>query len=458
MADILTVTRGLPSLVYPSVELARRLAAAGHRVTFAGDPETAVLAAGHGLDFQALEPDGFPEFARADAALSVRDRFSTLAQRRERGRDALGVGSFAASIRDRRPALVLINGEMHAHIIAAASTGVRVALLNSFASIWRQPGVPPPHHMARPGVGWRGSRIGASLLWSNLALRRWRRRQAALVRQVGCDRVSVLQHLARDAGFDFSGETDRRQWLMPFTYRRIPVLSLHALEFEFSDRPPAHVHYVGPMILRDRPDRPLSEADGQRLDAIIARRRDSPGGRRLVYASFGSTMTADVALLRRLAGIVADRPGWELILSVSGRLPVAALDPLPERVHAFAWVPQMSVLAHTDVAVTHGGINSVDECVMSAVPMLIYCGGETDMAGTTSRVVHHGIGIAGDRRRDGIAEMRAHVDRLIADGGVRDRICRLRQACAAYVETRAAERAVESLLAAQQESCVGGAA
>ena len=118
----------------------------------------------------------------------------------------------------------------------------------------------------------------------------------------------------------------------------------------------------------------------------------------------------------------------------------------------------MSVLAHTDVAVTHGGINSVDECVMSAVPMLIYCGGETDMAGTTSRVVHHGIGIAGDRRRDGIAEMRAHVDRLISDGGVRDRICRLRQACAAYVETRVAERAVESLLAAQQASRVGGAA
>jgi UDP:flavonoid glycosyltransferase YjiC (YdhE family) len=95
---------------------------------------------------------------------------------------------------------------------------------------------------------------------------------------------------------------------------------------------------------------------------------------------------------------------------------------------------------------------------MSAVPMLIYCGGETDMAGTTSRVVHHGIGIAGDRRRDDVAEMRAHVDRLIADGGVRDRICRLRQACDAYAATKVAERAVESLLATQQESCVGGAA
>ena len=458
MADILIVTRGLPSLVYPSVELARRLAAAGHRVTFGGDPETAVLAAGAGLDFQSLDPDGYPEFERADAALPVRNRFSTLAQRRERARAALGVGSFAASIRDRRPGLVLINGEMHAHVIAAASTGVRLALLNSFVSIWRQPGLPPPHHLARPGVGWRGTRIGASLLWRNLELRRWVRRRTEMVRQVGCDRVSVLEDLARHSGFDFSGETDRQQWLMPFTYRRLPVLSLHALEFEFSDRPPAHVHYVGPMILRDRPDRPLSEADRQRLDAIIARRHDSTGGRRLIYASFGSAMTVDVALLRRLVAIVAERPGWELVLSVSGRLPAAALDPLPERVHAFAWVPQMAVLAHADVAVTHGGINSVDECVMSAVPMLIYCGGETDMAGTTSRVVHHGIGIAGDRRRDGIAEMRAHVDRLMSDVGVRDRISRLRQAYTACIETRVAERAVESLLGAGQPSRVGGAA
>ena len=74
--------------------------------------------------------------------------------------------------------------------------------------------------------------------------------------------------------------------------------------------------------------------------------------------------------------------------------------PLPARVHTFPWVPQVDVLRQADVAVTHGGIGTVDECVSSGVPVLVYCGWETDMAGTTARVLHHGIGLAGDRRRD----------------------------------------------------------
>ena len=69
------------------------------------------------------------------------------------------------------------------------------------------------------------------------------------MRRVGCDRVSVFRDLADAVGFAFERDTDDRQWLIPFTYRRLPVLSLHALEFEFTHTPPAHVRFVGPMVL-----------------------------------------------------------------------------------------------------------------------------------------------------------------------------------------------------------------
>jgi UDP:flavonoid glycosyltransferase YjiC (YdhE family) len=114
-------------------------------------------------------------------------------------------------------------------------------------------------------------------------------------------------------------------------------------------------------------------------------------------------------------------------------------------VHVFPWVPQPEVLAVADAAITHGGINTVDECVTAGVPMLIYCGGETDMAGTTSRVVHHGIGIQG-HRRDSAVTIRAHLDRLLGDPGFRERVGRLQRRYAAYAEDRVAERTVEALL------------
>ena len=182
------------------------------------------------------------------------------------------------------------------------------------------------------------------------------------------------------------------------------------------------------------------------LDTILERRRLSPGEGRLVYAAFGSVLSTDLAFLRHLLGVVAERPSWDLVISLSDQIPSADLGPLPERVHAFSWVPQMSVLRHADVMVTHGGISTVDECVLSGVPMLVYCGFETDMGGTTARVVHHGIGIAGDRGRDSTAVIRENIDRLLREPGFQTNLRRLRHQYATYAENRVAERVVESLL------------
>jgi UDP:flavonoid glycosyltransferase YjiC (YdhE family) len=446
MANILIVTHGLRSLLYPSVELGRRLAAAGHRLTFATRAEDRGLVALHGLGFLPLEPSRYEQFLDADAGAATFRRLLDLRRRREQARESMAVGGFARAVRDMKPDLILINGEMHEHVIAASGTGVPIALLNSFVSIWRQPGLPPPHALVRPGVGLKGSRLGISLLWLVLRMRKWHKAWTQKVERLGCDRVAILKDQAHDVGFDFRRETDDSQWLIPFTYRRLPVLSLHALEFEFPHRPPGHVHYVGPMVLESRNDRPLTATDLGELEAVFGRRGHARGERSLIYAGFGSVFSSDLAFLKRLLGVVAARPDWDLVISLSDQVAPSDLGPLPERVHAFSWVPQMDVLKHADVVVMHGGINTADECVVSGVPMLVYCGSETDMAGTTARVVHHGIGIAGDRRRDGTADIRAHIDRLLREPHFRDNVRRLKQSYAAYVEHRVAERTVDLLM------------
>ena len=169
--------------------------------------------------------------------------------------------------------------------------------------------------------------------------------------------------------------------------------------------------------------------------------------RKSAVAGFGSVFTTELAFLRRLWGVVAERPHWDLVVSLGDRISPTDLGPLPERVHAFSWVPQMSVLRHADAMVTHGGISTVDECVLSGVPMLLYCGFETDMGGTTARAVHHGLGTAGDRRRDSTAAIRNHIDRLFHEPRFPAGLRRLQRSYAAYAENRVAERAVETLLA-----------
>jgi hypothetical protein len=60
-------------------------------------------------------------------------------------------------------------------------------------------------------------------------------------------------------------------------------------------------------------------------------------------------------------------------------------------------------------------------------------------------VVYHGLGLAGDRRDD-VAAIRGHLDRLLDEPGFRERVERQRSRLVAYSEKRVAERVVQALL------------
>jgi UDP:flavonoid glycosyltransferase YjiC (YdhE family) len=455
MASILIVTNGLPGLLYSSLELARRLSAAGHELTYASFPEARETVETHGADFLELAPSRYDGFLEADRRSGLLHRLLNLGPRREQAVAAAQVGGFVEAVRDLAPDLVLIDLELHEHIVAIAGTGVPLALLNTFVSIWRQPGVAPPHRLVRPGVGWKGSRVVAALLWRELRLKKLRRAWGHRLTRVGCDRLSVIGRLARDAGFDLRRETDPSPWPIPFTYRHLPVLTLHAREFEFDPEVPERVRYVGPMVPPERPDRRATPEDEAAIGALLERRRSEATPRPLVYAGFGSFFTTNLDFVRRLVEGLARGEG-EVVLSLGGRLPPSAVGPLPPRVHAFSWVPQLRVLRHADVSVNHGAINTVDECVLCGVPMLAYCGFETDMPGTTARLVHHGLGIAGDRQRDTPATIRGHVDRLLHEPHFRETVARFRTAYARYAEEQVAERVVDALLDRGDDPGPGG--
>ena len=268
-------------------------------------------------------------------------RILDIRRRRERARESLGVGAFARFLRDERPDLILINGEMHEHIIAASAAGARVALLNSFVSIWRQPGLPPPHTLARPGIGWTGTRAGASLLWLALRLRKRYRR---LVRARAPDRLRPRVGVP--------GPGPCRRLRVRTGHRRPPVADSVHLPAPARAEPARAGVRVHPHPARARSIRrphgarvAHRPAAGTRRTATGSTRSSRgaarPADGRLIYAGFGSVFSTDLAFLRRLLGIVEQRPGWELVVSLSHRVAPSDLGPLPARVHTFPWVPQV---------------------------------------------------------------------------------------------------------------------
>lgn len=446
MARILAVTDGMLGMRSATIELGRQLVAAGHSVTFAGPEADRERARDHGLAFIALSTNETMAFYARDGERGLLERLRDIAERRREARRVTGVDAFVDLLRRETPDLLLLDAEMHEHIIVAIGAGVPLALMNTFCSVWRLPGSPPPHTLVTPGQGLRGTRPAIAISWLAFRLRKRLRFLRLRWKRMGCDRPGLLRRLAREHGVDPRRETDMSQWPIPWAYPRVPALSLHALEFEFVTEPPPGVAFVGPMQLTKRGPDTLPEEERRRLDRVLERHATSDSDRRLLYAGFGSVFTVQGRWLQALFEAVGRRPEWDLVLSLGGSASMDALGSLPENVHAFRWPPQLELLARADAAIVHGGINTIDECVLARVPMLVCCGFQTDMAGNTARVAHHGIGLAAEPRRDRASDIERRLDQLLGDQDVAQRLKSMQRAYLAYAEDGVAARAVKQIL------------
>lgn len=80
----------------------------------------------------------------------------------------------------------------------------------------------------------------------------------------------------------------------------------------------------------------------------------------------------------------------------------------------FSRVPQLKVLQHADLFVTHGGLGSVKESINYGVPMLVYpLDLQYDQNGNGLKVEHHGLGLRGVFQYERSSDMQKKMGELL---------------------------------------------
>ena len=353
----MVITSGITSIVNASFEMANRLEKDGHSIIYASRSgiEDAVMA--QGLKFVQLDqPTRHP--GRSDRSP---DPATTL-----------GTHRFVDQITPHQPELFIIDIELSEYVAATIATSTPVMLMSTFLSLWKRPGLPPLHTTLAPGKGLTGCAICLEVAWAYFRTRKWLSRTIAKARGRSTDKTSLLRRLAKDYGYDFDQYIDFNQWLIPFFYRRLPVLNLNALEFDFPHQPHPLCHFVGPMIAIKRNETFLPESTGQciELNRLLAQFQSRERvARPLIYCAFGRfSISYDKGFLTRIIDVFQKHPEWELILSLGGHLAREKLPDVPENVHAFEWLPQLEVLPVVDCAIIHAGISTINECIYYGIP------------------------------------------------------------------------------------------
>ena len=87
----------------------------------------------------------------------------------------------------------------------------------------------------------------------------------------------------------------------------------------------------------------------------------------LVYVSLGSLGSADLPLMKRLIDVLGRTP-HRYVVSMG---PQHQEFELADNMVGAEFLPQVSVLPHVDAVITHGGNNTVTECMWFGKPMIV---------------------------------------------------------------------------------------
>jgi MGT family glycosyltransferase len=182
--------------------------------------------------------------------------------------------------------------------------------------------------------------------------------------------------------------------------------------------------YVYPELADYRRGRPLAPS-WHRLASSVRQTDEkftlpealATGDGPLIYFSLGSLGSADVELMRRVIGCLAATP-YRYIVSKG---PLHEEIELPPNMAGAEFLPQTSVIPLCDLVITHGGNNTVTECLHYGKPMIVLPL-FWDQYDNAQRMHELGLGIRLDTYQFAGNELHGALDRLLTDVGLHRRL------------------------------------
>jgi MGT family glycosyltransferase len=158
----------------------------------------------------------------------------------------------------------------------------------------------------------------------------------------------------------------------------------------------------------------------------------------LLYLSLGSLGSGDVELMRTLIATLADVPA-RIVVSKGPQHDQLELAP---NMTGAEFLPQVSILPHVDLVITHGGNNTVTECLRFGKPTIalpLFW----DQYDNAQRLHEIGFGIRLDTYAHAPEALTGAIERLLADDGLRARLEQMSDRLAASPGTVTAADLIE---------------
>jgi zeaxanthin glucosyltransferase len=422
-----------------SYKIANRLRENGHRIIYIGDStKREKEVKGQRFEFEVIYGEfskKFQEAKKKGIFGSIRNYITRLRYLADYKKALLSGRETDKLFVKYQPDLFIIDVFHILHAVTIQRYPVKTVLLQTYISTDIDPAIPPLNAMHIPD-GSPGSKRSVSVLWKRFFARRYFFSLMSRVVCLGMDTRGLLKAVAKANGIACSRINYQRVFHPGL--HGIPELILSAKEFDFSRKALADRYYVGPMVELERRDMLY---DDNYLQVILekeikAAQEDVPE-KPLIYCSLGTLNVSwykhSGSFFKLLIDAFRQASQYELFIATGTDINPAVFGELPDNVHVFQLVPQLDILERASIMITHGGINSVNECVFAGVPMLVYpLSREIDQPGNAARVVHHGMGLSGDIRNETAAGILNKIGQILSNESFRHNVAAMKAEFEAY--------------------------
>lgn len=227
---------------------------------------------------------------------------------------------------------------------------------------------------------------------------------------------SLVIRYSKENNIDFLRISNRRR-CSHFGWEHHPELILSPKEFDFPREFSPNQTCIGPVVDLKR-DESNNEIFNNSLYFKLINNNNS--NQKIIFCSMGSYdfkyAKHRVLFFIQLIKILEKRNDLFLIISTGFDINPNAFKIRTKNILLYREFPQIEILKNADLMITHGGMQSVTECIMLEVPMLVYpLNPYLDQNGNSARVVYHKIGLKGKLKKDKAKMIEIKIDEMLTN-------------------------------------------
>ena len=288
---------------------------------------------------------------------------------------------FTAKIIEKYQPVLLLVDELHFnYVVAMHDQGVPIVTLSTYALSLESPYVPPPNASQTPRRS-RSFRILNFFLWRRVYLERFIQQLSLQINNPGADFYYKL--LCQYKNYKRKHRNNKKfYWIDDTTVDKL-VLVPEFLDFEHPKK--NGIFYINDCVDINRVEKPF---DWSLFDS-----------RPIIYSSLGTQTLRDIdkatRIYKKIISAFTRKTQYNLIISTPEAIKhqLASID-LPQHISLATNAPQLTILKRSSLAIIHGGMGSIKECLRFAVPMLILpLNKDVDQLGNATRVCVNNYGL-----------------------------------------------------------------